>query len=111
MNFYIRHKSDLPYLHLKFTNNDVDTLNDLKASDISFEIQTFDRCKTLVKCGKGYLIENIRCENLEAKYFIQCKIPSYVTNTIGKYRLKITITKNQFKHILPLKEDIIINVF
>jgi len=111
VDFYIRQNSDLPHMQLvfnRYTENDY--LNILKASEISSIIKTYDNCKTLVKCGKVKLIEVPNCNDCPDKFFLSYKIPLILTKKIGKYRMKIIIINEEGQYILPLKEEIIINV-
>lgn len=115
MEFFIRQGATDPLLKMRMVEdgkNDKSSFNDvLESSDITFEMSDIKTGEHIILGAPCNVTTRTKLyNNTTDEYYITYKFTEDDTAVVGRYEGRITITGQDLKLIVPIKEKLIINI-
>jgi hypothetical protein len=115
MEFYIKKNATLPVLKMQVVKDGragyIQLMQDLEVSTIFFSMVDVYNGIPKIVSAPCYIVPLIFAEDgAEPEYYIYYQFNSRDTNTIGRYQGQFLIKNNDGNLILPIREELFINI-
>jgi hypothetical protein len=115
MEFNIGKNSTLPLLKMQITDDGKSSINFantiIENSLIYFSMKdTVNGIPKIQNKKAGFVEKTFNTENDRLEYYIYYKFSSFDTNTVGRYIGEFVLINENGNYILPLRENLYINV-
>ena len=114
MEFIINKDSTLPLLKMKVVNdgrNDYKTfMESLEVSSIFFSMVNLENGISKITSSPADIVPIILPNGSDPEYYIYYKFTAENTNKVGRYQGQFLIKNDEGNLILPLREELFINI-
>lgn len=114
MEFYIKKNATLPVLKMQVVKDGragfQELMEDLEVSTIFFTMVNVETGIPKIVSAPCQIVSLILPEGAPAEYYIYFKFTSKDTNTPGRYEGQFLIKNDEGNLILPIREELYINV-
>ena len=115
MEFFIKKNANLPVLKMQIVKDGragyQQLMEDLEVSTIFFSMINVDTGIPKIVSAPAYIVGLVFSEQgAPTEYYIYFKFTSRDTNTVGRYQGQFLIKNDEGNLILPLREELYINI-
>jgi hypothetical protein len=114
MEFYIKQNATLPVLKMQVVKDGragyQQLMRDLEVSTIFFTMIDVETGIPKIVSAPAQIVNLILAEGADPEYYIYFKFTSRDTNTPGRYEGQFLIKNDEGTLILPIREELYINV-
>jgi hypothetical protein len=115
MEFFIKKNATLPLLKMQVVNDgrsDYKTfMESLEVSTIYFSMVNIENGIYKILSDTASIVPIILTNGAEPEYYIYYQFSSNGTNKVGRYKGEFLIKNDEGNLILPLREELFINIF
>lgn len=114
MEFYIRKNATLPLLKMQVVKDGrsgyLELMNDLEAATIYFTMINVSNAIPKIVSAPCQIVSLIIGDGATTEYYIYYRFTSRDTNTPGRYQGEFLIKNEQGNLIVPIREELYINI-
>jgi len=114
MEFFIKKNATLPVLKMQVVKDGragyIQLMKDLEISTIYFSMIDVETGIPKIVSAPAYIVGLILPEGATPEYYIYFQFTQRDTNTVGRYQGQFLIKNDEGNLILPLREELYINI-
>lgn len=114
MEFFIKRNATLPVLKMQVVKDGragyQELMEDLEVSSIYFSMVDTSTGIPKIVSAPAYIVPLILSDGSPTEYYIYFKFTQRDTNTVGRYQGQFLIKNDEGNLILPLREELYINI-
>jgi hypothetical protein len=115
MEFYIQKNSNLPIIKMQVVKDGKSSLDDFSSiiedSVIYFSMKDISNGEMIIMNKKGGFVEKTKIdENAKTEYYVYYKFTKQETKKSGRYIGEFKLMNNNGVYVLPIRENLYINV-
>jgi hypothetical protein len=114
MEFFIRKNATLPVLKMQVVKDGrtgyLEIMESLESATIYFSMINTETGIPKIVSAPCYIVSLILADGAPTEYYIYYRFTSRDTNTTGRYTGKFLVKNNDGNLIMPIREDLYINI-
>jgi hypothetical protein len=114
MEFFIKKNANLPVLKMQVVKDGragyLELMESLEVSSIYFSMVNTSNGIPKIVSAPAYIVPLILSDGAPTEYYVYFKFTERDTNTVGRYQGQFLIKNDEGNLILPIREDLYINV-